>query len=264
MTTSPPIVRDSAGSGRAGAWQAPTLDEHRSPCPALNALANEGALPRSGRVTVAQLVEALDARLGIPPILGAGIAQLAMVRLGEAGPDGVEVLDLARLVKHGFLEHDASLTRRDARDGDAAQVVPPLVEQLLSFSEDGRTLTLEDLATAHRVRMAQSATGGHHVPLKAGLLGIFEAALLYQVFGQGRALALGDAGELLEKEQLPAGVGSRRLGLGALLLATARLGVMSNLPFSRTATRAREAMKRSVETAAPGCPFAFLRPVPRS
>ncbi len=260
-TTSPPIVRDAA---RPGQWHPPTVDEHRSPCPALNSLANEGYLPRSGRVTTADLVRALDERLGIPPILGETLARVAMARVGKVGADGKAVLDLSALDKHGFLEHDASLTRLDARDGDAAKIASPLVGQLVSFSTDGRTLTLEDLATAHQVRMAQSAAGGHHVPLKAGVLGVLEAALLFQVFRTREAIQLPDAEELLEKERIPADVKPRRLGLGALLLTAGKVAVMGNVPFSRAAVRAREAMRVSRAAAAPGCPFAFLRPTARA
>jgi hypothetical protein len=236
-------------------WRRAASGDHRGPCPALNSLANAGDLPRDGNVTVAELVRAMDERLGIPKGLGTMLAKLAMKRLGKAGPDGVERLTLDALTLHGFLEHDASLSRRDARLGDAAEIVPSLVDQLMSLSEDGRTLTLEDLATAHQLRMAQSAAGGHAVPLKAGVIGTFEAALLYQVLRRSHALDVADARELLESERVPANVAPRRVHVGSLLLTTLRLAVMGNWPFSRAAKRARDAAQKGAGGAAPGCPF---------
>lgn len=215
--------------------------EHRGPCPALNALANGGDLPRDGRVTEAQLVNAMKERLGVAPLVGALIAKVAILRLGEPGPDGSKVLDLSALVKHGFIEHDASLSRRDAWEGNAAKVVPSLVDQLLAMSGNGRTLTLEDLAAAHQLRMAQSSAHGHKVPLKAGVLGTLEAALLYEVFHGEDGIALADAKELFEKERVPVNLPAHKVGLGSLLLATAKIAVMGNLPFSPAARRARQA-----------------------
>ena len=222
--------------------------EHRGPCPALNALANGGDLPRDGRVTEAQLVKAMNERLGLARPLGALIAKVAMMRLGEPGPDGSKILDLSALVKHGFIEHDASLSRRDAWEGNAAKVVPSLVDQLLSLSANGRTLTLEDLAAAHQLRMAQSSAHGHKVPLKAGVLGTFEAALLYEVFHGEDGIALADAKELFEQERVPVSVPPHKVGVGSLLLATAKIALMGNLPFTSAARRARQAAAQGMST----------------
>jgi peroxidase family protein len=226
-------------------------DEHRGPCPALNALANEGYLPRSGRVTVDHLVQALHERLGITPSIGMLLAKVAMARLGKTGEDGARVLDLADLALHGFIEHDASLTRVDAHEGDAAELSPPLLDQLCSLSKDGQTLSLEDLATAHQLRMKQCSAGGHNVPLKAGVLGTFEAALLYQVLRGNGAVAITEARELLGSERIPVDHTPHAIGWGELLLTTVKLAVLGNSPFSAAKRRADELSASS----APGCPF---------
>jgi len=217
----------------------------------LNALANEGFLPRDGKVTVDQLVLALHERLGIAPSIGTLLAKVAMRRLGKPGEGGVRVLDLADLVQHGFIEHDASLTRRDAREGDAAELCLPLLDQLLSLSKDGQTLTLEDLATAHQLRMAQSAQGGHMVPLKAGVLGTIEAALLYQVLRGSWTVAITDAREFLGSERLPARRPGRGIGWGKLTVTAAKLAVLGLSPFSEAKRRARDL----AASPAPKCPF---------
>ena len=226
--------------------------EHRGPCPALNALANDGYLPRDGKVTVDQLVHALHERLGIAQSIAMLLAKVAMARHGKPGEGGARMLDLADLVEHGFIEHDASLTRPDSRDGDAAAVCPPLLDQLVSLSQDGKTLTLEDLATAHQLRMAQSAAGGHSVPFKAGVLGTFEAALLYQVLRANGVVAITEAREFLGSEHIPADLAPRDIGWGSLALTAARLAVMGNSPFSAAKRRAREL----AASPAPVCPFA--------
>lgn len=227
------------------------VSEHRGPCPALNALANDGYLPSDGKVTVDQLVHALYERLGIAKSIGTLLAKVAMAKLGMPGEGGTRVLDLADLVQHGFIEHDASLTRPDSRDGDAAPVCPPLVDQLVSLSQDGKTLTLEDLATAHQLRMAQSAAGGHSVPLKASVLGTFEAALLYQVLRGSGAVAVTEAREFLGSEHVPADLARRDIGWGSLVLTAARLALMGNSPFSAARRRADELAAGP----APVCPF---------
>jgi hypothetical protein len=234
----------------------PRSREHRGPCPALNALANDGYLPRSGKVTVVELVHAMRERLGIAPSLGFLLAKVAMARLGVPAEGGVRVLDLADLVEHGFIEHDASLTRLDFREGNSAELSPPLLDQLVSLTKDGKTLTLEDLATAHQLRLAQSAKGGHTVPFKAGVLGTFEAALLYQVLRGSGAVAVTDAEEFLGSERVPADLTPRNVGWGSVLLAAARIAVLGNAPFSEAKRRAREV----AASGAPRCPFAHGAP----
>jgi hypothetical protein len=251
------VIDHEPPPAHAGEWSPPVAGEHRSPCPALNSLANGGYLPRhGGAVTVDELVHALTARLGVPRSMAVLLSRFAMARLGTRGRDGVDRLDLEALCRHGFLEHDASLTRRDARHGDAAKLVPPLVAQLLSLSEDGRTLTLEDMAVAHQLRMAQSAAGGHVVPLKAGILGTLEAALLFLLVSREGTLAVAELRDFLENERFTRRRAPGALGWGVVIMTAARLAVMGNLPFTHAAVRAREAARKTIAAAAPGCPFA--------
>jgi hypothetical protein len=224
-----------------GTWRKPEASDHRSPCPGLNALANHGHLPREGVVTTEQLVEALDRCLGLAPSIGTRLAEGAMAELGKRGADGVKRLDLADLGKHGFIEHDASLTRRDARHGDAVKLFEPLLEQLLSLSQDGRSLTLDDMAVAHRLRVAQSGSDGHAVPAKGVTLGALEAALLFAVLERDGAVSLDDARSFLKDEKLPADLPRRRLGWGALLSAVARLTAAGH--FLDAAKRAKQAAR---------------------
>jgi len=236
---------DSASAPAKGVWRGPLPGEQRSPCPALNSLANGGYLPRDGQgLTAAQLVESLRVHLGILPNVGGVLAKMALEKLGKEGPGGTRVLDLAALAKHGVIEHDASLTRRDAHRGDQAELVKSLVDQLVSLSRDGKTLTKEDLAVAHQLRMAQSASGGHAVPFKAGVIGTLEAALLFVVLSRNGVIAVEDAVEFLEHERLPASFSPREVGWGEVLKTAVEMGVMGNVPLFEAAKRAREVVGR--------------------
>jgi hypothetical protein len=247
MTTKHALDQDPPAC--PGEWRRPRAGEHRSPCPALNSLANGGYLPRGGLVTSHQLIDALSGQLGAPRSMATLLAKVSMAQMGAVGPDGVERLDLEALCRHGIFEHDASLTRRDARHGDAARLAPQLLAQLVSLSEDGRTLTLEDIATAHQLRMTQSAADGHGVPFKASVLGTVEAAVLYVLLRRDGAIALSDLRDFFENERVPARRGPGALGWGRVLITAAQLVVMGNVPFFRTAERARRiALRRLAAT----------------
>jgi hypothetical protein len=239
-----------------GEWRPAAPSDSRGPCPALNALANGGHIPHDGVATVAQLVAGIESALGVMPSVGKLLANAAMSKLGKPGPDGVKVLSLKDLSDHGFLEHDASLTRRDARKGDAVEVLPSLVEQMVSLSKDGKTLTLEDLTVAHQLRMAQSASDGHSVSIKADALGTFETAVLYKVLSRDGKIAIPDLIEFLQNERIPAHLTPQKLGHAALLGTAAVITALGNVPACEAAKRAHKAEQEIVEPAASRCPVA--------
>jgi hypothetical protein len=237
-------------------WRKPEPGDHRSPCPALNALANGGHLPHDGKVTVAELVTAIETALGVSPLVGAKLANFAMNKLGRPGPGGEKVLLLSDLALHGFIEHDASLTRRDAHKGNAVEMLPPLVDQLVALSQDGKTLTLDDLAVAHQLRMAQSAADGHGVPLEAAVLGTLEAALLFKVLARGGAIAVPDLVEFLGEERIPAHLAPRPIGVADIAEAAATIAVRGNVPGCDAAKRAQKAIREVIEPEVSRCPVA--------
>ncbi|CAG8604223.1 17347_t:CDS:2 [Gigaspora margarita] len=111
-------------------WQAPGPDDKRSPCPALNALANHGYLPRSGEnITPSMLVKALQ--------------------------EGLNASNLDDLNQHNKVEHDCSLTRKDFYFGDNHTVDPELVDLLLEQNIDGK-INVEALSKLHWIRLNHS------------------------------------------------------------------------------------------------------------
>lgn len=89
----------------------------RSPCPALNSIANHGFIPHSGKsVNLIQIIVGLFQGLGVSPEVSAFVAAV-----GYASSSNILALsfDLEDLSKHMFLiEHDCSFSRQDALIGD--------------------------------------------------------------------------------------------------------------------------------------------------
>lgn len=239
--------RNESSTPPQGEWRPAEPGDSRGPCPALNALANGGHIPHDGVATVAQLVDGIESALGIVPSIGELLANMAMNRLGKPGPDGKKVLHLKDLEEHGFIEHDASLTRRDAHNGDAVEVLPALIEQIVSLSKDGKTLTLDDLTVAHQLRVAQSSADGHGVSLKANALGTIETALLYKVLSRDGKVAIPDLIEFLQDERIPAHLTPQKLGHAALLGTAAVVTVLGNVPACEAAKRAHKAEQEVIE-----------------
>lgn len=232
-------------SNPASEWQPAQPGEGRSPCPALNSLANGGRIPRSGIASRSQLVSAIVNQLGVSTALADKLTSAALEKFGKPGEGGEQVLHLQDLCEHGKLEHDASLTRQDAHVGDHAKVDPALVEQLLALSKNGQTLTLDDLATAHQIRMHQSAQGGHQVPGKAGFVGTVEASLLYCVLSRGEAgISLADARQFLLEERVPQGLSGRNISLAQVAVRAISIAARGNLPVCDAARRAQSATKK--------------------
>ncbi|KAI0744560.1 hypothetical protein C8Q76DRAFT_4837 [Earliella scabrosa] len=170
-------------------------NDSRSPCPALNALANHGYLPRDGRnITQAQLVSTLRDVYNISCPFGTilAVGGLALCGRKKPGLTLARELDLHDLARHNAIEHDGSLVHADAPDPKdkyaPAAVDPALLQQLLNVEPQTSTvdfvdasLSLEDLCRAQVRR--QSA--GQSRPLNA-LHAFFargELALLYEVMG---------------------------------------------------------------------------------
>jgi len=131
----------------------------RSPCPALNALANHGYLPRDGKnIGAWDLVRALKKGYNLSTVLAFILAFGSILILGQY--KSVSLHDLAR---HNLIEHDASLAHGDDVDDD--EYAPTKVdEELLAAlcAEGGKELpdrmTLKDAARIRLKREAECKT----------------------------------------------------------------------------------------------------------
>ncbi|KAJ7755887.1 Peroxidase, family 2-domain-containing protein [Mycena metata] len=159
-----------------GDYVAPGPNDVRSPCPGLNSLSNHGYLPRDGRnIHATAIISAMDNYLGLSmtfdflQTFGAGVRG-AFVLLPDLSI-GLESYD-ALTNSHDKIEHDASFTRNDVFFDLVASGVDPktidnnnipamhnppvnttLIDLLVSFSKDGQTLTVDDIADARHARL---------------------------------------------------------------------------------------------------------------
>ncbi|CAG8836201.1 23560_t:CDS:2 [Gigaspora margarita] len=134
-------------------WQEPGTHDKRSPCPALNVLANYGYLPRSGEnITKSQLARGLQEGLNASSLLANFLAYDGFRKLGKLLDRTINLDDLNQ---HTKVEHDASLTRKDFYFGDNHTVNPELVDLLLKQNIDGK-INEDSLSNFHWIRLNHS------------------------------------------------------------------------------------------------------------
>ncbi|RLN92266.1 hypothetical protein BBJ28_00011513 [Nothophytophthora sp. Chile5] len=133
----------SLTSGKVGT----TAPFRRSPCPAMNTLANHGYLPRDGKnITVDTALAVVMDKFNIAEDLAAV--------MGGLSPDLFDLNDLS--AHNDQIEHDASLARSDAYFGaDPAFVTPSLIANVLTYGVDGKI----DVTDVAKIRAARVAYG---------------------------------------------------------------------------------------------------------
>ncbi|KAK5259497.1 hypothetical protein LTR40_005873, partial [Exophiala xenobiotica] len=132
---------------------------------------------------------------------------------------GKRVLDLDQLGFPGVVEHDVSLTRRDhlQKQGNIA-LQPDLVADLLASSQNGKTLTMEELATFRKRRIQRQLDDnpGLHYGHLQHQIGCAEIALVLDVFGDGKSVPCDYARAFFQEERLPSKEGWRKRWLWTL------------------------------------------------
>jgi len=164
-----------------------TATDSRSPCPALNSLANHGYLSRDGKnLTAIELISALTNVYKVSYPLA---VTLAVGGIGLCG-NGL-TLDLAGLCQHNQIEHDASLGHRDVDETGGGFIAsnkpdPELVQDVVNAS-NGQVITLENLIQAKFKRETRAnITTSYGKPL----LPIFshgELVLVTEIIRRGEA-----------------------------------------------------------------------------
>ncbi|KAI0002549.1 Chloroperoxidase [Russula compacta] len=147
--SSSPVVE-----GDTHEWRAPQPGDVRSPCPALNTLANHSYLPHDGKqLTTPIITQALEEGYGLSNTLANILVIGGVALLGQLGPFGLN--DLAR---HNRIEHNASIVHDDAQGRDEYAPIAPnptLIQQFIEQSKDGQFMTVEDIARARVWRESQ-------------------------------------------------------------------------------------------------------------
>ncbi|KAI4095174.1 MAG: hypothetical protein LQ339_007334 [Xanthoria mediterranea] len=143
----------------------------RSPCPGLNALANQGFLPRDGKdITPAQVEQALMTALHMDRLAARSLSS-ALPPLCR--PDGR--FDLIDTRRHNVIEHDSSFTRLDFHQGDNYTFQPAMLQAMMDDA-DGGPVTLRSLAKTFMRRTRESRAGGApRLPLGLWFVRLFQA-----------------------------------------------------------------------------------------
>lgn len=219
-----------------GVYKAPFPSDLRSPCPIVNSLANHGYIARDGRNIRASEMKAAMHELGIsgtisttltygaylahydnPPTgwwpvisnpFGSALQKFALRDEDEVDDAGYPVLNLNQLDRHGAVEHDVSLSRRDAAQGDNHSPQKDLVADLVASSNDGKVITNADLAKFRRKRLEQQRND--NLKLEFGstqnTMACGEGAFIQRIFGDEKreyAIPVSYVKALFEEERLP-------------------------------------------------------------
>ncbi|KAI0827440.1 Cloroperoxidase [Trametes gibbosa] len=204
--------------GHGGQWPQyipPSPADSRCSCPALNALANHGILPRDGRnISFKELAHVVRHTYNFAPSFCFFVPNYIASALGRPYASGR--FDLADIDTHNCIEHDASLTRVDsALDPHQGKIAAPLVRALLrSGSGPGGNLVRADLSRALGRRRLESKrlNPNYSQSFVHKMFGSSNGSTLLTIFG-GR---VADLAPLLTEERIPDGWEPRvrhRLGL---------------------------------------------------
>jgi len=176
--------------------------DSRSPCPALNALANHSYLPHDGRdISTIQLIRVLREHYHISLPLATVLSLGGVLTCGRFFK-----VDLQDLALHNHIEHDASLTHRNAGPGcryAPVDVDKKLLDQLLDVTKNPDHLTPEDLV---KVRAMRDATLSSPPGRLHGMIARGEVALTIQSFI--------DANGNISKQYIRDWFGTERLPIG--------------------------------------------------
>jgi len=187
-------------AGHGGLWgpyKPPGPGDARSPCPAINALANHGILPRNGRgLTWRQLGQAVRHTYNISPTLSRQVPWITAKFLFN-GRDWNEQMTLDDLNAHGAIEHDSSLTRADTKwqpDQSAPneEVVRGLFETAgldMDNLKPTDRLSIQDFANflAYQRAYSRVFNGQYLMGTNARFFSCANSGLAYDVFGGNAA-----------------------------------------------------------------------------
>lgn len=149
----------------------PTPADCRSPCPALNTLANHGLLPRNGKgIDYKQLKEALIGVYNLGPAFGFVFARAATKKFADPKTGEFSLCDLLINVHNNAqpsgstgIEHSASMSRVDrpsmdfSHKNDFTQRSPSRAQVDLTLSRTTKGMfTLADFSNARKTLWAKS------------------------------------------------------------------------------------------------------------
>ena len=207
------------------------------PCPVISTLLMEDMLvpDADGTVSVSALKKALG-ELGISALPKHGLGTLTASALsGSIFAKEVNIFDLFG----SSIDHKGSLGA--LQDGGFN---PELHDQVKACSSDGKTLTLEDIATAQLLRLEQDDAG-----FKDKMIGRAEISALILVFGTPNAdgvksISLEDWDSLFIQNNLPENWQKRTTSTVPLVWTMTKMAFMQN---TTAAGRAEKGLRDGLE-----------------
>lgn len=228
---------------RKGEYRAPSPTDIRGPCPIINALANHGYIPRDGRNVRAAEMKAAMKHLGVSITLRQLLTSAAYLEHqdrpptgfwafvrnpfaylfrtfalrteGQVDASGVPCLDLDELDRHGAVEHDVSMSRRDFAQGDNHSKQEDLVGEMLASARDGQGITVDDWAGFRLRRIEQQRRDNPKLEFGGiqDTMGLAETAFIQKTFGvrgRGWTVPVAYTKAIFGEERLPVREGWRR------------------------------------------------------
>jgi hypothetical protein len=194
--------------GKWGEFIPPKAGDSRSACPALNAMANHGILPRDGKnISFKEMTRTVRATYNFAPTFCLFVPNHLATILNKSYRK--DTIELAEINLHNGIEHDASLTREDtALLADQGPPSIPLVEGLLESAtgkdkEGNPLLTIADLSrySGKRRTDARKTNKDYTLAFQHKMFGSSNSSTLLTIFG-GR---INDIKPFLIEERLPEG-----------------------------------------------------------
>ena len=241
MSPHPPD--ESTSLLRKGEYRPPSTTDVRGPCPIVNTLANHGYIPRDGRNVRAAELKAAMTELGVGLTLRQVLTSAAYLEhrdhpprgiwaflrnpfayifqtfalraKGQIDSHGVACLNLDELDRHGAIEHDVSMSRRDFAQGDNHSKQEDLVEDMLASARDGQDLTVDDWARFRIQRIEQQKRDNAKLEFGTpqNMMGLAEAAFIQKTFGdrsRGWKVPVAYMAAIFGEERLPIEEGWRK------------------------------------------------------
>ncbi|KAJ8519978.1 heme-thiolate peroxidase [Pleurotus djamor] len=200
-----PLINDrSSKSTNEHAYTPRRRGDDRSSCPALNALANHGYLPHSGRgISHSDLFNGLRDGYGLTYPLASILTFGTYALLRQVPP--LSLTDISRV---RGVEHNCSLVHDDVPRGGEYPASTPnacLLNKLVHDSRNSLTLDIEGIARARVRREASFEYRANNLTLDAlhAEIARGEMALVLGILGDGQEIPLATLRRFFEDERLP-------------------------------------------------------------
>ncbi|EMD41173.1 heme-thiolate peroxidase [Gelatoporia subvermispora B] len=160
-------------------YVAPGVGDSRSPCPALNTLANHGYLPHNGRgMSQTDLIRAMRQGYDLSLPLASFIAWVGSFLLMQ-----FKELSLTDLARHNCIEHNGSLGHADVKPSYEYAPTSPdahYVRQMEHASSDGAVMTFDDFV---RIRVKRDSQYSRPLDSVHEKIALGEISLVLGIFG---------------------------------------------------------------------------------